>query len=54
MQPLLMQKKQQANPRLSMNNYTLLVISVIDKNMQLTLLRQCKLAFTRRNLLLAL
>ncbi len=38
-----MQYKQQANPRVSMNNYTPLVISKNDKNKQLTLLSQRKL-----------
>ncbi len=47
--PLLVQYKQQANPLLSMNNYTSLVISWKDKNKQLTLLSQCKLALTVRN-----
>jgi hypothetical protein len=42
----LVQYKQQANPLLSMNIYTPLVISGNDKNNQLTLLSQCKLALT--------
>ncbi len=50
-QQLLVQYKQQANPFLSMLNYTPLVISRNDKNKQLTLLRQCKLALTARNTL---
>jgi hypothetical protein len=43
-QPLLVQYKQQANPILSMHNYTPLVISGNDKNKQLTILGQRKLA----------
>jgi hypothetical protein len=39
-QPLLVQYQQQANPLLSMNNYTPLVISWNDKNKQPTLLSQ--------------
>ncbi len=39
-------QQQQANPLLSMPNYTPLEISGKDKNKQLTLLSQCKLAFT--------
>jgi hypothetical protein len=39
-QPLLVQYKQQANPLLSMHNYTPLVITGNDKNKQLTLLSQ--------------
>jgi hypothetical protein len=35
-QPLLVQYKQQANPHLSLHNYTPLVISGNDKNKQLT------------------
>jgi hypothetical protein len=42
-QLLLVQYKQQADPLLSMNNYTPLVISRNDKNKQLTLLSQSKL-----------
>jgi hypothetical protein len=53
-QPLLAQYKQQANPLLSMHNYTPLVISGNDKNKQLTLLSQRKLALTERNTLFAL
>jgi hypothetical protein len=49
-----MQYKQQANPLLSMRNYFLLVISGSDKNMQLTLLSQYKLALTARNSIFAL
>jgi hypothetical protein len=44
-QPHLVQYKQQANPCLSMKNYNPLVISWNDKNKQLTLLSQSKLAF---------
>ncbi len=44
-----MQYKQQANPLLSMNNYTPLMISENDKNKQLTLLSHRKLALTARN-----
>ncbi len=47
-QPLVMQYKQQANPLLSIDNYTPLAISWNDKNKQRTLLRQRKLAFTAR------
>jgi hypothetical protein len=46
--PLLMQYKQQANPLLSMHYYTPFVISGNDKNKQLTLLSQRKLALTAR------
>jgi hypothetical protein len=52
-QPLLVQYKQQANPLLSMNNYTPLVISSNDKNKQLILLSQQKLALTAQNKLFA-
>jgi hypothetical protein len=52
-QPLLVQYKQQANPLLSMNNYNPLMISGNDKNKQLTLLSQRKLALTARNTLFA-
>jgi hypothetical protein len=45
-QLLLVQSKQPANPFLSMNNYTLHVISMNDKNKHLTLLSQRKLALT--------
>jgi hypothetical protein len=45
--------KQQANPLLSMNNYTPLVISGNDKNTQLSLLSRVKLALTARNALFA-
>jgi hypothetical protein len=51
---LLLQYKQQANPFLSMNNYNPLLISWNDKNKQLTLLSQRKLALTARNTLFAL
>jgi hypothetical protein len=44
----------QANPLLSMKNYTPLVISRNDKNKQLTLLSQRKLALTAINKLFAL
>ena len=50
---LLLQYKQQANPLLSINTYILLVISKNDKNKQLTLLSQRKLALTARNTLFA-
>ncbi len=49
-QPLLVQYKPQANPILSMHNYTPLVISGNDKNKQLTLLSQCKHALNGRNM----
>jgi hypothetical protein len=52
-QPLLVQYKQQASPRLSMHNYTLLVISGNAKK-HLTLLCQRKLALTASNSLFAL
>jgi hypothetical protein len=52
-QPLLVQYKQQANPLLSMNNYTPLVVSWNDKNKQLTL-TQRKRALSVRNTLFAL
>jgi hypothetical protein len=48
-QPLKLQYKQQANPLLSINNYTPLVISWNNENKQLTLLSQHKLALTVRN-----
>jgi hypothetical protein len=51
---LLVQYKQQANPLLSMHNYTPLVIRGNDKNKQLTLISQRKLALTARNTLFAL
>jgi hypothetical protein len=50
----LVQYKQQANPLLSMNNYSPLVISKYDKNKQLTLLSHCKLALTAINKLIVL
>jgi hypothetical protein len=50
----LVQYKQQANPLLPMNNYTLLVICRNVKNKQLKLLSQRKLALTARNTLFAL
>jgi hypothetical protein len=43
--------KQQANPLLSMNNHAPLVICGNEKNKQLTLLSQRKLALTARNTL---
>jgi hypothetical protein len=46
-QLLLVQYKEQANPLLSVNNYTPLVISKNDKNKQPTFLSQRKLALTR-------
>jgi hypothetical protein len=49
-----MQYRQQANPLLSINNYTPLVISRNDKNKLLTLLSQRKLALTAINKLSAL
>jgi hypothetical protein len=51
-QPLLVRYKQQANPLLSMNNYTPLLISMNDKNKQLKLLSQRKLALTAGNTLI--
>jgi hypothetical protein len=51
---LLVHYKYQGNTFLSMRNYTLLVISENDKNKQLTLLSQCKLALIARNTPLAL
>jgi hypothetical protein len=48
------QYKQQANALLSMHNYTSLVIGGNDKNKQLTLLSQRKVALTERNTLFAL
>jgi hypothetical protein len=48
------QYKEQANPFLSMNNYTPLVISRNGKNRQLTLLSQQKLALTATNKLFAI
>jgi hypothetical protein len=50
----LVQYKQQTNPFLSMHNYTPLVINMNDKNKQLTLLSQRKLALTGRNTLFTL
>ncbi len=50
-QPLLVQCKQQASPLLLMNIYTPLMISRNDKNKQLTLLSQLKLALTAINTL---
>jgi hypothetical protein len=46
--------QQQANPLLSIHNCTSLVVSGNDKNKQLTLLCQCKLAFTEINTRFAL
>jgi hypothetical protein len=48
-QSLLVQNKLQANQLLSINNYNPLVISRNDKNKQLTLLSQYKLALTAIN-----
>jgi hypothetical protein len=48
-QPLLVQYKHQANPLISMKNFTPLVINRHDKNKQLTLLSQCKLVLTAIN-----
>jgi hypothetical protein len=45
--PLLVRYKHQNNPHLSMHNYIPLVISANDKDKQLTLLSQHKLAFNR-------
>jgi hypothetical protein len=53
-QILLMQYKQQANPLLSIDNYTPLVIRRSDENKQLTLLSQRKLGLTARNTLFGL
>jgi hypothetical protein len=47
-------QQQQANPLLSMPNYTPLETSGKDKNKQLTLLSQCKLTLTAINTLFAL
>jgi hypothetical protein len=52
-QPLLVQYKQQASSFLSLNTYTQLVISGNDKNKQITLLSQGKLALTARYILFA-
>jgi hypothetical protein len=54
LQLLLVQWAQQANPVLSMNNCTPLVISTNDKNKLLTLLGQYKLAFTAGNTFVAI
>jgi hypothetical protein len=53
-QLLLVQYKQQANALLLLKNDTPLVISGNDKNMQLTILSQRKLALTTKNNLFAL
>jgi hypothetical protein len=53
-QLLFVQYKHQANPLLSNNNYTPLVIGWNNKKMQLTLLSQSKLALTAINQLFAL
>jgi hypothetical protein len=45
-QLLLVRYKHLANPHLSVKNYTPLVISRKEKNKQVTLLRQSKLALT--------
>jgi hypothetical protein len=50
----LVQNKEQANPRLSIHHYAPRVISKNDKNKQLTLLSQRKLALTARNTLFAI
>ncbi len=49
---LLVQYKQQANPLLSLRNYTPPVISRNDKNKQLTIIKPMELALTARNTLL--
>jgi hypothetical protein len=49
-QPLLVQYKQQANPLLAMHNYNPILINWNDKNKQLTLLSQRKLALSTRNI----
>jgi hypothetical protein len=46
----LRQYKQQANPVLSINNSSPFMISRNDKNKQLTLLSQCKIALIARNI----
>jgi hypothetical protein len=48
------QYRQQANPLLSMKNYYQFVLSRNDKNKQLKLLSQRKLALTAKNKLFAL
>jgi hypothetical protein len=53
-QPLIVQYKHQANPLLSINKYTALVISRNYKYKQLTLLSQRKLALNAINKLFAL
>jgi hypothetical protein len=53
-QPFLVQYKQQASPLSSMNNHTPLVICGNDKNKQITLLSQRKLALTAGNTIFAL
>jgi hypothetical protein len=53
-QLLVVQYAHQANPILSVPNYTPLVISRIDKNKQLTFVSQCKLELNARNTLFAL
>jgi hypothetical protein len=53
-QPMLVHYKQQANPLLSVHNYTPLLFSRNDKNKQLTLFSQRKLALTGTNTLIAL
>jgi hypothetical protein len=46
-QLLLVQNKQQANPILSMNNYTPLVICRNDKNKQLTIIKPMQTGINR-------
>jgi hypothetical protein len=46
-QLLLVQNKQQANPLLSMNKYTPLVISRKDKNKQLTIIKPTQTGINR-------
>jgi hypothetical protein len=49
-QPLFVQYKHQANPLLSIHNYSPLVISGNDKNKQLTFLGQRILALTGKDM----
>jgi hypothetical protein len=53
-QLLLVQYKQQANPLLLTHNHTPHVVSMNDKNKQLTVIKQRKLALTARNTLFAI
>jgi len=53
-QLLLVQYKQQANPLLSMNKYTPLVISRNEKNKQLTFFKPTQTGINRNNKLFAL